>query len=187
MPASGSPSAATQRARRGYASVLVLLQFGSLTVLYLHAGPLLSSVFGVALALGAIAAGLWSMASLGRLSFRIHPMPKAGAKLCRHGPYRFVRHPMYSVVLTLGFAVVWKNPAILALASLMVAAVVLTLKLRLEERLLAERFPDYAAYASATPALLPVFLPNRAAGKIVRLALLALALAFLVWRVIEHS
>jgi protein-S-isoprenylcysteine O-methyltransferase Ste14 len=73
----------------------------------------------------------------------------------RRGPYRLVRHPVY-----LGELGAWAGLAIAApsvanggvFAGLIVAQVV---RMRLEERALAEAFPEYVAYASTTPSLIP--------------------------------
>ena len=78
--------------------------------------------------------------------------------LIRTGPYRYVRHPIYSGILLalLGSAIAlnrWR--ALLGLA-LMFAG--LWLKARHEEKRLRQVLPDYAAYASQTAALIPFLL-----------------------------
>ena len=76
--------------------------------------------------------------------------------LIRHGPYRYVRHPMYLAVLlfgtgvAIGFADAWRW-GVLALL-----AVVLHFKARFEERALLALHPDYADYMRRTPALIPL-------------------------------
>ena len=75
--------------------------------------------------------------------------------LVRTGPYRYVRHPIYSGLLlgVCGTAVVigeWRG--IIALG-LVLAAVVY--KSRIEERRMRETFPEYEAYRRETAALIP--------------------------------
>jgi protein-S-isoprenylcysteine O-methyltransferase Ste14 len=73
------------------------------------------------------------------------PRPAEGAELVELGPYRVVRHPIYSggllFVAGLSLALSWW-----ALAGTAVLAVVWGLKARVEERLLDERYPGYAEY-----------------------------------------
>ena len=73
------------------------------------------------------------------------PRPSDGSTLREGGAYRLVRHPIYGglLLLALGWSLVRSPPALVASA---VFAAVLDLKSRYEERLLAERYPDYEAY-----------------------------------------
>ncbi len=67
----------------------------------------------------------------------------------------FVRHPMYLAVLLFaaGFALGWRGvPQLLALALL---AAVLHVKASREERLLAQKFPEYCEYAARTARIVP--------------------------------
>ncbi len=83
------------------------------------------------------------------------PRPKADSVLVVRGPYRVLRHPIYSalVLLFLGWALAWRHPALLALDGLLF--VLLLLKSRVEERWLLARYPDYLRYRTRTGALLP--------------------------------
>ena len=86
-----------------------------------------------------------------------HPAPTAGAVLCTDGPYRFVRHPIYSglLLLTAGITAVASTRRAVALGGGLVA--LLSYKARFEERLLASRFPEYEAYAAHTSRFVPRF------------------------------
>ena len=82
---------------------------------------------------------LWVIATLGRFwTTRIITLP--GAPLVRRGPYRFIRHPNYAIVvaeialLPLAFGA-WSLAAIFSLLN----AGVLTLRTRAENAALAER------------------------------------------------
>ncbi len=104
---------------------------------------------------GGLALGMWSIATMGLRQLRATPEPAAGAQLIRRGPYRWIRHPMYTATLLvasgwlIGHAS-WSR-GLMGLGLL----VVLLVKLRYEERLLARHFPDYPAYASRTRRLIP--------------------------------
>jgi protein-S-isoprenylcysteine O-methyltransferase Ste14 len=77
-------------------------------------------------------------------------------ELIRTGPYRLVRHPIYTGLLTaiLGTAIAfgqWRD----AVAFLFIAFGV-AWKMKTEERLMGEIFPqDYARYRAEVPALIP--------------------------------
>jgi protein-S-isoprenylcysteine O-methyltransferase Ste14 len=75
--------------------------------------------------------------------------------LIRSGPYRFVRHPIYSGMLLgiAGTAVVFGQWRDLLAFGLVFAGFVY--KAQVEERRMRETFPDYDAYRSQTAALVP--------------------------------
>jgi protein-S-isoprenylcysteine O-methyltransferase Ste14 len=66
-----------------------------------------------------------------------------------------VRHPLYASVIALGFgwALLWRSGPALALA--VAQTVFFHAKARFEERLLRERFAEYADYARRVPRFLP--------------------------------
>ena len=78
------------------------------------------------------------------------PEPKPGSELIQHGIYRHLRHPLYASVILAGFgwALLWQSAP--ALAAAMVQAVFFDAKARREERLLSEKFSEYAAYSAKT-------------------------------------
>lgn len=121
------------------------------------AGTVLRWVGGAAILVGAVRLGA---------GVSVHPAPTASAELRTSGPYRFVRHPIYTGVLLLagGIAVTAASPVALVVSAALVA--VLSVKVRFEERLLARRFPGYDAYARSTPRFLPrPALRRRRAGR----------------------
>ena len=77
------------------------------------------------------------------------PRPNPGATLVESGPYRVVRHPIYSGG-TLFFAGVSLALSPAALAVTGVLAIVWALKAHVEEQLLLPTHPAYAAYCQRT-------------------------------------
>lgn len=82
-------------------------------------------------------------------------MVKEDHALVQSGPYRRVRHPIYTGMLLafLGTAVAvgeWRG-----LVGLVLALVSFLLKSRLEEARMGETFPEYAEYRRHTAALIP--------------------------------
>jgi protein-S-isoprenylcysteine O-methyltransferase Ste14 len=84
------------------------------------------------------------------------PRPSSGAVLVESGPYRVVRHPIYSggTLFFVGVSLAL-SPAALAVTALL--AIVWVLKVQLEERFLREANPAYSAYCERTRARLVPF------------------------------
>jgi protein-S-isoprenylcysteine O-methyltransferase Ste14 len=103
---------------------------------------------GFLLALLGVALAVWAGRTMGR-SLSPFPRPPPDAELVDRGPYRFVRHPIY-VGGTLFFAGLSLVFSVYGLALTVVLAAFWLAKSRLEERHLAERFPEYADYRRRT-------------------------------------
>jgi protein-S-isoprenylcysteine O-methyltransferase Ste14 len=94
---------------------------------------------------------LWALWSLGR---SVSVIAQARALVDR-GPYRWVRHPLYTgeILSSLGLAITVWSPAALALwAGLCVLQVYRAVR---EEQLLLRALPGYRGYRDRTAALLP--------------------------------
>lgn len=119
---------------------------------------------GVAVLAAGLAFSIWARAWLGRNWSGIVTV-KQDHELVRGGPYRYVRHPIYTGILfgLIGSAIArdeWRG--LLAVA---IAWAGLWRKLRLEERWMIERFGDaYRAFQAEVPALIPNPLRSRHAG-----------------------
>ncbi len=142
---------------RSKARALVTGQFGAIA-LWLWQGPVLSPhPAGVALQFAGVALGAWAaiwMSLRQRRTFSVTPLPDAHPRLVVDGPYRFVRHPMYTAVLSVALPAALAGPAG-SIAAGIGLALVLVVKHRFEDRLLAARFPEHADYRRRTGGLLP--------------------------------
>ena len=137
------------------AHVLVWVQFGALAVLFFMAG-MGTRTFGLLL-LEAFGWGFvfWAVATM-RRNFRIYPEVAEGNKLVLEGPFKTVRHPVYTGMIILGF--VWASVSDMPLGTLLwgVLIVDLVVKLGREEESLVERFGDaYREYQKSTKRLIP--------------------------------
>ncbi len=83
------------------------------------------------------------------------PVPRDGANLVTGGLFRFVRHPIYTGVLLCVAGVTLGSGSVVVAGVAGATAVFFLIKSRWEERRLAERYPDYAAYAETTGRFLP--------------------------------
>ena len=127
--------------------VLLLLPWRSPSVVSLASGALIV-VGGVVLAVA-------SMRTLGK-ALTPTPVPIEGAGLRTSGPYRFVRHPIYSALLlvTLGYLVAVGSPAGWVWGAVIVGF--FWAKSRWEDSLLRDTYQgEWTAWATRTGALIP--------------------------------
>lgn len=116
-----------------------------------------SSVVVIAVQLFAVGVGIWARRSFPAKSFRVDAAPSAEAVI-RRGPYRLIRHPMYSAALLFICAAVLSHLSIRTVAIGVVVTIIVALRVVLEERFLRDRYPEYAAYAHLTKTMVPYLL-----------------------------
>lgn len=117
---------------------------------------LIGSVGGVTFLLAGIFLTATGVVNLGR-NLTPLPSPKENATLIVTGAYRFVRHPIYSGITFMAFGWgMWLNSWLTVGYALLLFAF-FDIKSRHEERLLAEKFQEYAAYRKHVKKLIPFF------------------------------
>ena len=84
------------------------------------------------------------------------PYPKPESTLIVTGPYRIVRHPMYSGAILVAFGWSLFIHSWLAIGIALVLFGLFDLKSRREEAWLKEKFPDYVAYQQTVRKLVPL-------------------------------
>ncbi|MDP3617063.1 MAG: isoprenylcysteine carboxylmethyltransferase family protein [Rhodoferax sp.] len=141
-------------------SLLVTLQLGLLILQAVLAAN--QVLHGGAVAVGAWIAALTSLALAAwtlrhnRLgNFNIRPLPKASGNLVTSGPYRWIRHPMYSSLLLGAAALAGVSEPVFGWLTWSALALVLFTKSTLEERWKGEKHPGYAAYVKQSKRFLP--------------------------------
>lgn len=134
-------------------AAFALMVAGIVGLFYTHAlfadAPVVIAfqVFGVVLM-------LWARATFGRRSFHAAANPTAGG-LVTTGPYRYLRHPIYTAV----FFFVWPpaimsgSPLSLVFAALISAGAII--RMLCEEQLLIHQYPEYRDYARTTKRMVP--------------------------------
>ncbi|MBS1186388.1 MAG: Isoprenylcysteine carboxyl methyltransferase [Burkholderiaceae bacterium] len=136
--------------------LLVATQFALIGLILVNWQPAYSLSWPgmVALAAGA-ALGIWTLFFNRIGNFNIRPEPKPGSHLITNGPYRTVRHPMYTAVLLLCAAPALSVGTLYQAACWLLLLAVLWKKSSVEEDLLRQQYPDYAAYAATAGRFLP--------------------------------
>jgi len=111
-------------------------------------GIVIVEILGVAVAIGGAAMGVWAMLYHGS---RLTPFPKPidGQQVIDGGPYRYVRHPMYSgiIAFTLGVGMAYVNPV--TMLSSVAFALFFMAKSGHEESMLVAEVPGYRQYRAS--------------------------------------
>lgn len=142
--------------RRYYSAMFVGVQLVTIAYLVFNGPvvpdkpiPLLLVVIGGVVMLWAIAV------MMKRSDLRILPDIAEKAKLVTSGPYKFIRHPMYSggMLVMIGLFINYLRPDRLIMALILIIDMIL--KLHYEESLWVKKIPEYKNYQRKTKKLIP--------------------------------
>jgi protein-S-isoprenylcysteine O-methyltransferase Ste14 len=116
--------------------------------------PHVVRAIGTAAVVSGLAVIWWCGVANRFLSARSRIQTERGHTVVQHGPYRFVRHPLYAsrMVSVIGAALMLG--AWLALIPAALNALLLVLRTSLEDRMLTTELPGYREYATHVPARL---------------------------------
>lgn len=106
---------------------------------------------GIGLWLVAGLLAFWPMWHL-RRAFSIEPQARV---LVTGGPYRFARHPIYTLYLLINASLLLRHPTPQFALLVAVWTALLLLRVRYEEQVLAAAFPEYAEYRARVGAFGP--------------------------------
>lgn len=106
-------------------------------------------ILGIGLAVWAA----WEMYSKAKL--RVMPQPAAETALVTSGPYRWIRHPMYTALMLGATGHLLQDITLERTGVFIILGAVLYFKARFEEELMVEQFPFYADYMQSTKRFIP--------------------------------
>jgi protein-S-isoprenylcysteine O-methyltransferase Ste14 len=110
---------------------------------------------GVVVCAAGLGFSVWARIFLGR-NWSAAPSVKEGHELIRGGPYRIVRHPIYTGILAAAVGTFLAGGRVMDAVIPAALFVVFIVKLRIEESLMMEQFPgEYPEYRRRTRALIP--------------------------------
>jgi len=138
-----------------YSRSLVFAQFFLIALMAIYSRGIFSSWLGLSVLLVGVLFGLWAM-NYNRLgNFNIRPELKVGCQLVTTGPYRFVRHPMYTSVMLMTLGMALSTPTYMEWSSFVLLMLVLALKAVREERLWCADNEAYKAYMKESKRFIP--------------------------------
>ncbi len=116
---------------------------------------------GVALVGAGLALAIWARVHLGS-NWSGTVTVKQGHELIRSGPYAWVRHPIYTGLITALIGTAVASGTVHAAVGLLIITASLMRKSRAEEEFMRQTFPgEYQRYSAEVPALIPLARPRR--------------------------
>ena len=129
--------------------VFVLIQFICIFILLLTSSVIAVDV-GLAIQIASILIGIWSIKSLGDSNWSVYPTPNENSSLSCNGPYKYVRHPMYTTVIFFFLPMVFRDADWFNWMIYGILAITLLFKINYEEKQLVAKHPEYAEYIKVT-------------------------------------
>lgn len=134
---------------------LVAIQLTCIAII-VFTGPIFpDEILFLSLGIAGALLGLWAIIVMELGRFNITPDVHKNSRMVTKGPYKYIRHPMYDSVLMMTFAWVLGYLTIFRSAIWIVLVIDLILKLKYEEKLLADRYKEYQDYQKRTKSLIP--------------------------------
>jgi protein-S-isoprenylcysteine O-methyltransferase Ste14 len=135
--------------------LLVIIQFVGI-FFFIFSGNLFPTNLTVFLIeLTATIIGVWATVSMKLHTISVMPSVKPGGQLCTSGPYRIIRHPMYTAVLLLLLALLLNDYSVLGLIVFGIVIIDLIIKMSIEEKILIVHYDDYKDYMLKTKRIIP--------------------------------
>jgi len=101
------------------------------------------------------ALGLWVIAFNKLGNFSIYPEPIESSQLITNGPYKWIRHPMYTALILLMQGVALINAQWINAVGVLLVLIAVLNKIPREEIYLSEKFKYYPEYCLSTRKLIP--------------------------------
>lgn len=135
---------------------LVLIVIQIVCIVYLGlSGNLLPEniIIRIVMALASMIA-MWAILLINKY-MNVAPDVVKNARLIRSGPYKFIRHPMYLSVFVITLCWLIDYFTYVRMAVALILFVIMISKIKYEEGLLKEAFPEYESYISQTKRFIP--------------------------------
>ena len=134
--------------------VAFVLAVGGLVYLIMTRTLLHNNPITIVAQAGAVVLMVWARKTLGLRSFHAAASPTSGA-LITTGPYRWWRHPIYAAVIYFAWAGVLPQLTLPSGAAALLVTAGMVLRMRMEEKLLGEKYPEYDSYCKTVKRIVP--------------------------------
>ena len=132
----------------------LVVMIGALIGLYKIGVLLTPQPIAIALQLTAIALMIWARVTFGRRSFHAAANPTAGG-LVTTGPYRIIRHPIYTAACLFGWGPIITHLSLVSVAFGILLLLGALVRMLCEEPLVKQKYPEYVEYAKVTKRMVP--------------------------------
>jgi protein-S-isoprenylcysteine O-methyltransferase Ste14 len=134
---------------------LIFIQFAAIAILLVSDSVFIDNLILLIIQISGLFLGIWALYVMGRGNINIPPDLKENIKLTQKGPYKVIRHPMYSAIILTLFPLVIENFSIFRLIIFIILIADLVYKLHWEEKMLLKRFPEYSTYQKKSSRIIP--------------------------------
>jgi len=132
----------------------VFVMVGALIGLYKIGVLFTAQPIAIALQLMAVALMVWARVTFGRRSFHAAANPTAGG-LVTTGPYRIIRHPIYTAACLFGWGSIVVHRSLVSVALGILLLLGALMRMICEEQLVKQKYPEYVEYAKVTKRMVP--------------------------------
>ena len=138
-----------------YSNILVFIQFAAIGLIAVT-GPLIASEWYLLIPeFSGVLLGLYAIYIMRIGNFNIRPLVKESGKLITHGPYKIIRHPMYTSILLTLTPLLIDHFTLFRVIVMIILTINLVIKLHYEEGLLKAHFKEYPDYMQSTNRMIP--------------------------------
>ncbi len=135
--------------------LLVTFQLSALGYIALSGSLFSKTWYGLLIELSGVALAVWAVAIM-RSNANVAPIPKVNGILITKGPYKIIRHPMYTAQVMAVFPLVLEHNTPYRVAALIILMITLLYKLHYEEKRLISHFGQpYKDYQKSSKRILP--------------------------------
>ena len=140
--------------RRKISILGLAVMIGALIGLYKIGVLFTAQPIAIALQLMAVALMVWARVTFGRRSLHAAANPTAGG-LVTTGPYRIIRHPIYTAACLFGWGPIVVHRSLVSVALGILLLLGALMRMICEEQLVKQKYPEYVEYAKVTKRMVP--------------------------------